>query len=121
MSVRFRRLAINGKFLSAGPTGVHRVAEQLVRQLATRHDELTDLFEQPPRLVAPLNAHNRSLDVFDRECGGVFRGQLWEQIDLPRLTRSDLLLNLCNLGPMASSAAITMIHDAQAWLTYDWS
>jgi glycosyltransferase involved in cell wall biosynthesis len=122
--VRFRRLAINGKFLTAGPTGVHRVAEQLVRQLATRHDELTDLFEQPPRLVAPLNVRNRSLDVFDRECGGVFRGQLWEQIDLPRLTRSDLLLNLCNLGPMASSAAITMIHDAQAFITpesYSWA
>jgi glycosyltransferase involved in cell wall biosynthesis len=122
--VRFRRLAINGKFLTAGPTGVHRVAEQLVRQLATRHDELTDLFEQPPHLVAPLNARNESLDVFDRECGGVFRGQLWEQIDLPRLTRSDLLLNLCNLGPMASRAAITMIHDAQAFITpesYSWA
>jgi glycosyltransferase involved in cell wall biosynthesis len=124
MSVRFRRLAINGKFLSAGPTGVHRVAEQLVRQLAIRRDELADLFEQPPRLIAPPNAHNKSLDVFDRERRGVFRGQLWEQIDLPRLTRSDLLLNLCNLGPMASRAAITMIHDAQAFITpesYSWA
>src|SRR3979411_854358 len=124
MSVRFRRLAINGKFLSAGPTGVHRVAEQLVRQLATRRDEIADLFEQPPRLIAPLNAHSKSLDVFDREHGGVFRGQLWEQIDLPRLTRSDLLLNLCNLGPMASRAAITMIHYAQTFITpesYSWA
>ena len=124
MVVRFRRLAINGKFLSAGPTGVHRVAEQLVRQLAMRRDELADLFEQPPRLITPPNAHNESLDVFDRERRGVFRGQLWEQIDLPRLTRSDLLLNLCNLGPMASRAAITMVHDAQTFTTpksYSWA
>jgi glycosyltransferase involved in cell wall biosynthesis len=124
MAVRFRRLAINGKFLSAGPTGVHRVAEQLVRQLAMRRDELADLFEQPPRLIAPPNTHNESLDVFDRERRGVFRGQLWEQIDLPRLTRSDLLLNLCNLGPMASRAAITMVHDAQTFTTpksYSWA
>ena len=122
--MRFRRLAINGKFLTAGPTGVHRVAEQLVRQLAMHRDELADLFEQPPRLITPPNARNESLDVFDWERRGVFRGQLWEQIDLPRLARSDLLLNLCNLGPMASRAAITMVHDAQTFTTpksYSWA
>jgi glycosyltransferase involved in cell wall biosynthesis len=58
------------------------------------------------------------------ERGGLFRGQLWEQLDLPRLTGPDLLLNLCNLGPMASRAAITMIHDAQVFITpdsYSWA
>lgn len=120
----FRRLAINGKFLTAGPTGVHRVAEQLVRQLASHDSELAEMFERPPRLIAPTNVRDEAPDVFEVERAGLFHGQLWEQLDLPRLTGPDLLLNLCNLGPMASRSAITMIHDAQVFITpdsYSWA
>jgi glycosyltransferase involved in cell wall biosynthesis len=117
-------LAINGKFLTAGPTGVHRVAEQLVRQLAYHRDELAEVFEKSPRLIAPRKLQITAPESFEIERGGVFRGQLWEQLDLPRLASSDLLLNLCNLGPMTSRAAITMVHDAQVFLTpesYSWA
>src|SRR5689334_19167850 len=104
--LRFRRLAVNAKFLTAGPTGVHRVAEQLVRQLGDRRGELADLFHEAPQLIGPPDLLKTPLDTFELARGGFFKGQLWEQLDLPRLTRSDLLLNLCNLGPVASSAAI---------------
>jgi glycosyltransferase involved in cell wall biosynthesis len=122
--VNFRRLAINGKFLTAGPTGVHRVAEQLLRQLDNHRRELAEIFDEPPRLVAPPNLRSNSAHVFEIERSGIFRGQLWEQLDLPRLSRPDLLLNLCNLGPIASRSAITMIHDAQVFITsdsYSWA
>jgi glycosyltransferase involved in cell wall biosynthesis len=121
--LRFRRLAINAKFLTAGPTGVHLVAERLIRELADHRDELADLFHEQPRLIAPPNLQNARLDVFELERAGRFRGQLWEQLDLPRLAQPDLLLNLCNLGPIASTASITMIHDAQVFTTpesYPW-
>jgi glycosyltransferase involved in cell wall biosynthesis len=117
--VSFRRLSVNAKFLTAGPTGVHRVAEQLVRQLGDHRDELAELFKQAPRLIAPASMLETPLDTFELARGGLFKGQLWEQLDLPRLTRADLLLNLCNLGPIASSAAITMIHDAQVFNSPD--
>jgi glycosyltransferase involved in cell wall biosynthesis len=120
----FRRLALNAKFLTARPTGVHRVAEQLVRQLSKHADELAELFPERPCLIAPTNLKKVALDVFALERGGKFRGQLWEQLDLPRLAWSDLLLNLCNLGPMASRNSITMIHDAQVFITpdsYSWA
>jgi hypothetical protein len=115
--VGFRRLAINGKFLGAKPTGVHRVAEQLIRQLATHRHELGELFPDAPVIIAPRNVRQTAVDGFNVERAGVLRGQLWEQLDLPRLARGDLLLNLCNLGPMASTAAITMIHDAQVYIS----
>lgn len=118
----FRRLAINAKFLTAGPTAVHRVAEQLISQLRDKYDELAGLFASPPKLIGPRNLA-RSLPGFEAQRSGVLRGQLWEQLDLPRVTRPDLLLNLCNLGPMASTAAITMIHDAQIFAapeSYRW-
>jgi glycosyltransferase involved in cell wall biosynthesis len=123
-AVGFRRLSINGKFLGARPTGVHRVAEQLIRQLVSRREELKNLFREAPGIIAPRNVRDDSRFPFAMERGGVLRGQLWEQLDLPRLGRRDLLLNLCNLGPMASTAAITMIHDAQVFITpesYSWA
>ncbi|NOJ47691.1 glycosyltransferase family 4 protein [Bradyrhizobium sp. WSM 1744] len=123
-AVSFRRLSINGKFLGAKPTGVHRVAEQLIRQLFCRRDELRDLFHEAPGIIAPRNVRDSDQSSFALERGGLVRGQLWEQLDLPRLARRDLLLNLCNLGPMASTAAITMIHDAQVFITpesYSWA
>jgi len=113
--ISFRRLAINAKFLTAGPTGVHRVAEQLIRQLAESHRGFTGLFQREPELVAPTNLHMTTYDNFSVDRRGMFRGQLWEQFDLPRLTRPDLLLNLCNLGPISATSAITMIHDAQVF------
>jgi glycosyltransferase involved in cell wall biosynthesis len=122
--VRVRRLAINGKFLGARPTGVHRVAEQLIHQLANRRDELAELFSAAPCIIAPRTVPSTNMVSFEIERGGLFRGQLWEQLDLPRLADRDLLLNLCNLGPMASTAAITMIHDAQTFITpdsYSWA
>ena len=122
--MRFRRLAINGKFLGAGPTGVHRVADQLVDQLSDRRDELAGLFRDAPQIAAPTALPAARTAAFNVKRGGVFSGQLWEQLDLPRLTTPDLLLNLCNLGPMASTAAITIIHDAQVFITpdsYTWA
>jgi glycosyltransferase involved in cell wall biosynthesis len=122
--VNFRRLVINGKFLGAKPTGVHRVAEQLIRQLAIRRRELAELFPNAPGIIAPANVRNNPEASFAIERGGLFRGQLWEQLDLPHLAGADLLLNLCNLGPMASTAAITMIHDAQVFISpdsYTWA
>lgn len=122
--MRFRRLAINGKFLGAKPTGVHRVAHQLIQELGNRYDELNGLFEETPVIVAPRNVEERHDVAFPIERGGAFRGQLWEQLDLPRLTSRDLLLNFCNLGPVTSTAAITMIHDAQVFITpesYSWA
>jgi glycosyltransferase involved in cell wall biosynthesis len=116
-AVSFRRLSINGKFLGAKPTGVHRVAEQLIRQLYIRGDELRDLFHEAAGIIAPRNVRDGRHGTFSLERAGIFRGQLWEQLDLPRLARRDLLLDLCNLGPMASTAAITMIHDAQVFIT----
>lgn len=116
-SLGFRRLAVNGKYLGSGFTGVHRVANELVRQLANRSCELNSLFPGGSCFVVPGNVRREKQDLLAVQQGGAFRGQLWEQLDLPRLTKGDLLLNLCNLAPMASTAAITMVHDAQVFIT----
>jgi glycosyltransferase involved in cell wall biosynthesis len=119
-------LVINGKFLGAKPTGVHRTGAALLEQLGGHVDELTALFGGPPVVLAPNNVEPRSL------AGGIaldsrshLRGQLWEQCELPLRARGRPLLSFCNLSPiLAGNRAVTMFHDAQVRSTpasYTWA
>jgi len=119
VSAPVTRVVLNGKFCAAAPTGVHRVAEELSNALADLiaegHPACAGLSLQalvprdglagaarlrmPARVLAPL------------------RHIAWEQVTLPLHRHGGLLLNLCNVGPMLSREAVTMIHDAQVLLT----
>lgn len=106
-----KTLLFNGKFLAAPPTGVHRVAEELIRAVDER------LADEPARqavLLAPPDARRAlPLSHIETRTVGPSTWQIWEQVDLPRKAGQGLLINLCNLGPLARRDAITMIHDAQ--------
>jgi len=114
-----RHIQLNGKFCAAGPTGVHRVAEELGNALAALiaeghpdcagltieallpHDGVAGAqrLAMPSRVVSPL------------------RHIAWEQLTLPLRHGGGLLLNLCNVGPALAANAVTMIHDAQVYLS----
>ena len=110
---------LNGKFLAAPPTGVHRVAEELGNAVA-------DLIASG----APV-ARGMSIEVLiprDGLAGAValrMPARLltplvhipWEQLTLPLRRGPGLLLNLCNIGPVLSRNAVTMIHDVQVRLS----
>jgi glycosyltransferase involved in cell wall biosynthesis len=107
-------IVINGKFLRAGPTGVHRVGHELLRAIGA-----IDAADRLPveALVPPGDAaFIASPPVPVREVGRL-PGQLWEQVDLPRAARGRTILSLCNLAPVATRNAVTMIHDAQVFIT----
>lgn len=109
------RVVVNGKFLSAGPTGVHRVAEQLVRHVQARIDADEALARrlQLELWVPPDVPQSRvNLGVALRRIGKL-SGVGWEQITLPLAARGRLILSLCNVGPILSRNAVTMFHDAQ--------
>ena len=109
-------LAINGKFLAAAPTGVHRVAAELARalaELATRRPGALDI-----ELWVPRDAQEAAATIgLPVRVIGPFTHIPWEQLAIPFRDRKRLLLNLCNIGPVARTNAITMIHDAQVYLT----
>jgi glycosyltransferase involved in cell wall biosynthesis len=112
----YHKLVVNGRFLAAKPTGVQRVARQLLYQLHQHADELGALFGNGIVIGVPGNVvpvENDSLLPLERS--GRLGGQAWEQLDLPCQAAGSLLLNLCNVGPIASKHAITMIHDAQVY------
>jgi len=117
-TVASRTIAFNGKFFGAGPTGVHRVAEQLVAA--------TDA------LIASQTGSDMRYAVVARDSADVPRYRniscvrekpwvrrmhriAWEQCYLPFARRRDFILNLCNLGPPFHRDSATMIHDAQMY------
>jgi len=114
-----RSIAINGKFLSAKPTGVHRVAEELLAALGQLIEADKALQRELEfRVLKPKNADRKiAIGHFQHQTVGVSTWQIWEQFELPFYGRQSLLLSLCNLSPIRKSNAITMIHDAQVFIS----
>jgi len=114
-----QEIIINGKFLRASMTGVHRVAFEICNALADMQAQ-NDPRMQGRRFVVWHSRDGREaaqgIRLPTREVGPL-DSIPWEQLVLPARQGSRLLLNLCNIGPMASENAITMIHDAQVILS----
>ena len=112
--------------MTAAPTGVHRVAEELILAYADLAEvggnASTDLYA--PIVVVPQTArrdieHDGLVVRKAKFLSGILKDIPWEQLHLPWITRGKLLINLCNLGPVIHSSSITMVHDAQVYITPD--
>lgn len=114
-----RHFLVNGKFLRAHQTGVHRVAAELCNALAALKAEEHPAVEGMSfELLVPHDGVERakSIALPARRIGGP-SGNLWEQIVLPLRKGRGTLLSFCNIGPVACRDAITMIHDAQVHIS----
>jgi glycosyltransferase involved in cell wall biosynthesis len=114
-------IIFNGKFLSARPTGVHRVAGELITHIDRLLSDRVDGAAAPDgrwSLVCPRDAHEPlSLAVIQRRQAGLLTWQPWEQLELPLIARDAVLVNLCNLAPLSHRRSVTLIHDAQVFLS----
>jgi glycosyltransferase involved in cell wall biosynthesis len=113
------KVIVNGKFLQAPMTGVHRVAYELCNALAAlrqeQHSAVTGLeFELWHSAAGDQRAG--LIDLPKRRVGPL-GGIPWEQLTLGLRARDGILVNLCNIGPMLSRNAVTMIHDVQVHLS----
>lgn len=116
-----RKVVINGKFLSGVPTGVHRVAEELIRHARTIIDqdpEIASRIELSLWIPRDAVANAKHMNMPYRVVGPL-TGNLWEQLTLPMRARGRTILSLCNVGPMLTRDAVTMFHDAQVHLAPD--
>jgi glycosyltransferase involved in cell wall biosynthesis len=108
---------INGRFLTQTITGVQRYATQMVRALDQHlagDESLRQRYQF--RLVAPRQAAitDLALSHIPVVPAGRLRGQLWEQIELPKSAAHRLVLNLCNTAPLIANSIVT-IHDASVY------
>ncbi len=108
---------VNGRFLGAKPGGVSRVASQLLVHLDRLQAAAPDDDDATWSLVFPRGVQPPALDAIRRRRRGVLSWQAWEQCELPWAARSGVLVNLCNTAPLLHRRSVTMIHDAQVFLT----
>lgn len=96
-------------------TGVDRFAYEILAAI----DELIEISDSSAegikfKILVPSKSkiEQRFRHILIQEFG-VFRGHLWEQLDLPRAVgKDDLLLSLCNTGPVFCRKHVVVIHDA---------
>ncbi len=110
-------VAFNGKYLaSKHRSGVFRVADQLIRHVDRQLAEGAS-GDGWHMLCPPDVIDVPKLQAIDTQIVGPLTWQVWEQIQLPFAARGQLLVNLCNLAPIAHPGSITMIHDAQVFIS----
>lgn len=107
-------IVVNGRFLGRQPTGVDRVAIEVLRALDALYENkdpaVTDIsFEV---LVPKGFSTQHGLRHIPTRQVGHLQGQVWEQFDLPLAAGNALLLNLCNTAPIFRKNQLVVIHDA---------
>lgn len=109
-----KKIFINARFLTKSVTGVERYALELVKAL----DFLIDAGKINPKmfrfiLIAPKETrYELELKHLLIRHIGHLNGHLWEQLELPFYTRGELLISLCNTGPLLKRCQVATIHDA---------
>lgn len=114
-------LLINGRFLTRPATGVDRTATELIRALQRRRKSgISANLELSVAIPAdaPQNDEIRArleLDDSSAIIRSQHRGYYWEQVDLALIRRDELLLSLCNVGPVLRRRQLVLMHDAQVY------
>jgi glycosyltransferase involved in cell wall biosynthesis len=103
-------IAINGRFLTQGMTGVQRFA----REITAAADRLTGHDAWPKaRLLIPSSVTQSPFAYFEAQAIGQKSGQIWEQWELPKAAKGSFLINLGNTAPlMLGRNQAVVIHDA---------
>lgn len=103
---------VNGKFTAQRLTGVQRVAYELMRAAYARHAAADEI-----EVAVPQNAVESASPIDRLRPVPWLKGDLWEQIALPLATRGELLLSLCNSGPVFKRRHVVMVHDMAVYDT----
>lgn len=105
---RYKKIVINGKFMSQNVTGVQRYAREILLELDKTANVIPEIV-----LLVDKNARNipqyRHIRVEQR---GKLWGNLWEQIILPFYAKRHkaLCVSLCNMAPIFAPHVV-VIHD----------
>jgi glycosyltransferase involved in cell wall biosynthesis len=108
-------LYINGRFLGQRLTGVQRYALETLLALDEELSKAGTARSFDAVVLAPPGTPAPALRSLAFRCQGPFRGQLWEQLTLPVLTRGGFLLGFCPTGPLLKNAQVVTIHDAAVY------
>lgn len=105
-------LVVNGRFLRAAPTGLHRSARALLDAARTAG--------LPAQVWAPVGIADPRVDRVLRGGGSRGRDHVWEQLTLPSAARRHPLLSLANTAPLAHPHQAVWVHDLAPLVGPSW-
>jgi glycosyltransferase involved in cell wall biosynthesis len=105
-------LVVNGRFLRATPTGLHRVARSLL-DAALEQGLSADV------LAPPGIDDARVTRILDGPSGDI-GDHVWEQLVLPRAARERPVLSLTNTAPVSARRGFVLVHDLAPLVGPQW-
>ena len=97
-------VVVNGRFLRATPTGLHRTARSLLVALLDAGLEA--------EVAAPADVDDPLVDLrLPAPAGGRLGDHLWEQVSLPRHAGNRPVVSLANTAPLAAGRGVVLVHD----------
>lgn len=111
MTAAGRSYIVDGRFLVARPTGLHRVARSFV--VAAR-DAGVDL-----EVWAPSGSTDPLADRLIPSPGGRAGGRVWEQLILPLAARGRRIWSMTNTAPLIAPGTV-VVHDLAASVGPEW-
>lgn len=111
------RVVIDGRFLGQTTTGVQRYATEVVRGFDRLLSETPQWRDRYDIVVAVPSGTPGLCDLTQVrfESVGRMQGHPWEQIELDHFAGDDLLLCLCNVGPLRRRKQVVTLHDASVF------
>lgn len=102
-------IVINARFLTQKITGVQRVAFEICNRMQSQISNKKIVFVAPNDNI--VNHLNNNINIVFT---GKFKGQLWEQIDLPLFLKENgnpLLINFVGIGPVFYKNKLMFLYD----------
>src|SRR6476469_9121644 len=99
-------ICVNGKWLAQSPSGTQRYATEVMRAISA-----TPIASEV-MLIVPRDAVQPSWATNFRIVRSRLRGQLFEQLALPGLSRGKHLYSLAGPAPLAKHDQTLVMHDA---------
>lgn len=106
--MKYKKIIINGRFLSQGITGVQRYAREIVSELDKIVDDGVEVILVTDKKATDIPQYEK---IKVEKCG-IFSGNLWGQLSLPLYVRKNrgLCVTLANVPPLLTPHIVT-IHD----------
>src|SRR5690606_30145135 len=102
-------IIVNARFLTQSITGVQRYAVEICKRLPQEINGKKIIYVAPKNIKD--NELSESINIFTF---GIFKGHLWEQIELPLFLQKNgnpVLLNLVGIAPIFYKKKIIALYD----------
>ncbi len=109
-----KKIFLNGRFLTRPLTGVQRTAYEMIMALDSligqgrinTHD-YDFILIYSGTITNPIEL--KHIKLLQK---GVFKGNIWEQLELPLLTAGSLLVSMCTISSLFKFKQMVIVHDA---------